>query len=52
VKDEEIPKLNSFPRGSESAVACRGGIPEPSTLALFSFGLLGMFGFLRKRRKA
>lgn len=27
-------------------------IPEPSTIALFSIGLVGMFGFLRKRRKA
>lgn len=27
-------------------------IPEPTTFILFSFGLVGMFGFLRKRRKA
>ena len=27
-------------------------IPEPSTLALFGIGALGMFGYLRKRRKA
>lgn len=40
--------LNSAAWASSSAQA---PIPEPSTLALFTVGALGMLGFLRKQRK-